>query len=173
MVDKEIVLETVKKMYDSGIEDAVVEQTLKDIGLNKAEISQYIAEVKGKAVPAAPSQANKGTGSQADEDSPFHELVVDPVPKEESQVAMHETTHAALEEQAEKTDELMGKIASIEKKLGAFSGVEQSTPSAIVAVNERLAALEKKSGEIKAEVSAMKSIMEKILETDRKVLNKL
>lgn len=173
MVDKEIVLETVKKMYESGIEDEVVEQTLKDIGLNKAEIGQYIAEVKGEAAPAKQSPLKPIVASQDDEDSPFHEMAVAPAPKDEAQVAMHETTHAALEEQAERTDELIGKVANIEKKLSAFSSVEQGTPQAMVAVNQRLAALEKKSGEIRAEVSAMRSILEKILETDRKVLNKL
>ena len=47
MVNRAIVIETIKKMYDSGIDDSVVEQTLKDIGLKKTEISEYIAEAKG------------------------------------------------------------------------------------------------------------------------------
>lgn len=179
MVDKEIVLETVKKMYESGIEDGVVEQTLKDIGLSKAEISQYIAEIKGTGQPSAglpvphPPVEKKESAWPEPSESSIPETVVMPGARVEEQTAMHATTHAALENQADKTDELIAKIKNLEKKLGVFSSVEQGVPQEMVAVNQRLAVIEKQVSEIKSGLSATKSIMEKILETDRKVLNKL
>jgi len=46
-------------------------------------------------------------------------------------------------------------------------------PQSLISVNQRLASMEKQLRDLKAEIAATKTIMEKILETDRKVLNKL
>ena len=159
MVDKEIVLDTVKKMYQSGIDDDVVKQTLKDIGLNPNEIMEYITEAKGEPVSAIKSEPKPLEARKiATEEKPEH-------------VAMHTTTHVALEAQAEKTNELLAKISELEKKLKSKSKTAASTD--FIAVNQRLAGMEKDLKELKAELGATKSIMEKILETDRKTLNKL
>ncbi len=159
VVDKEIVLDTIKKMYQSGIDDDVVKQTLKDIGLNEGEIIQYIAKAKGIQVQASrpepkPLEARK----IATEEKPEH-------------VAMHTTTHVALEAQSAKTDELLAKISTLEKQVQNKSRSEPSTD--LIAINQRLAVIEKDLKKLKAELGATKSIMEKILETDRKVLGKL
>ena len=159
MVDKEIVLDTVKKMYASGIDDDVVKQTLKDIGLGDKEILQYIAEAKGETVPVAKSEPKPLEARKiATEEKPEH-------------VAMHTTTHVALEAQSEKTDELLAKISHLEKQLQNKSKTAPSEDT--VAVNQRLAVMEKDLKELKAELGAVKSIMGKILETDRKILGKL
>jgi len=159
MVDKEIVLETIKKMYESGIDDSVVVQTLKDIGLKPNEIQQYIDEVKGVSPAAEPVPEPKPLEARmaAAEEKVDHG-------------ALHTTTHVALEEQSAKTTELLEKIESLESKL-AVKGKGPSSDQ--IATNQRLGTIEKKVSDIKAEVEATRSIMEKILETDRKVLNKL
>ena len=159
VVDKKIVLDTVKKMYQSGIDDDVVKQTLKDIGLNDKEIVQYIAEAKGEPIPTAvPEQKPLEARKIATEETPEH-------------VAMHTTTHVALDTQSEKINELLEKISGIETKL---QNKGNKTPSAdLIAINQRLAAMEKDLRELKAGLGATKSIMEKILETVRKVLEKL
>jgi len=163
MVNKEIVLQTVKRMYGSGIEDSVVEQTLEDIGLSKEEARKYINEAKG----------NKG-GSQTQKPSKPGKEKLTPVssPEKEAQEAMHTTTHAALESQAVQTTELLEKINKLEKSLNNASH-GQDMPQSLISVNQRLASMEKQLRDLKAEIAATKTIMEKILETDRKVLNKL
>jgi hypothetical protein len=162
MVDKEIVLETVRKMYDSGIDDSVVEQTLKDIGLGPAEIKKYIAEAKGvsQGLEPAPKPEPKPLEQRkaAAEEKP-------------DQAALHQTTHIALEEQSARTAELIGKLDALEKRLGA--GPAASSEPLSASVNQRLAGLEKQMRDLKAELDATRAIMEKILETDRKVLTKL
>ena len=159
MVDKEIVLDTIKKMYASGIDDDVVKQTLKDIGLGDKEIMQYIGEAKGESVSAtSPEPKPLEARKIAAEEKPEH-------------AAMHTTTHVALEAQSEKTDELLAKISTLEKQLQNKSRSEPS--SDLIAINQRLAVMEKDLKELKAELGATKSIMEKILETDRKTLSKL
>jgi len=167
MVNKEIVLDTVKKMYDSGIEDDVVEQTLRDIGLNAAEIKEYIAEAKGGAVEADKLEADEPA---VPERKPLEERM-EAAEEEPDHVALHTTTHVALDELADRTERLLEKIESIENKL--VSQKPSSAPELLAPANQRMAEMERQLREIKAELSATKSIMEKILETTRSVLNKL
>ena len=169
MVDKQVVLETIKKMYESGIEDSVVEQTLRDIGLNDSEIRQYLAEAKGIPLeqaqpqrPPSPSYAMRQASTMRQEAGQHNE----------EQSAMHATTHAALEAQAARSEEMLEKIASLEQKL-AQPGQGSLSPEYLAGINQRIGTMEKKLTDMKAELTATKSIMEKILETDRKVLNKL
>lgn len=164
MVDKEIVLETVRKMYESGIEDDVVEQTLRDIGLASDEIKQYIGEAKGIVSPREHSR--EAVAKSLDERKKAAEEKPD-------QAALHTATHVALEGQSLKMAVLLEKIEKIEKSLQKQSPKGQKVSGSSAAVNQRLGAIEKQVTEIKAELSATKSIMEKILETDRKVLNRL
>lgn len=49
MVSRDVVLQTVKRMYASGVDDATVTSTLHDIGLGDKEIESVISEAKGLA----------------------------------------------------------------------------------------------------------------------------
>ncbi len=162
MVDKEIVLDTVRKMYESGIDDGVVEQTLKDIGLGPEEIRQYIAEAKGVSGDVEPVSKP--------EPKPLVQRQV-AATEHSDQAALHQTTHIALEEQSAKTAELLGKIEAMEKRLQGGQATGAEPLSAVV--NQRLAGLESQLRDLKAELGATRAIMEKILETDRKVLTRL
>ncbi len=162
MVDKQVVLETIKKMYDSGIDDSVVQQTLQDIGLNESEISQYIAEVKGEAPKQEPKPEPK----------PLEKRMPQPDETQQNQEAMHTTTHAALAAQASQANDLLDKITSMESALKGLSKASASQEN-LAGINQRLGTAEKQFHDLKAQLDATKSIMEKILETDRKILNKL
>jgi len=168
MVDREIVLETVKKMYESGIEDQVVRQTLKDIGLTPEEANKCIAEAKGSAAPSSSYSVAK---PQFQEPKPLQERLAAAEEKPD-QAAMHTTTHVALEAQSAKTSELLEKMNSLEEKL-EHASASKAMPQSLASANQRLALIEKQLRDLKAELTATKAIMEKILETDRKVLNRL
>lgn len=161
MVDKKIVLDTVRKMYESGIDDSVVEQTLKDIGLSQPEIGQYIAEAKGDSGTASP---------QKPEPKPLEQRK-QAAEEKSDEAALHQTTHIALEEQANKSSEILSRLQAIEEKLQAAPSAASEPISA--SVNQRLAGIEKQLRDLKAELDATRSVMEKVLETDRKVLGKL
>jgi len=162
VVDKEIVMDTIKKMYQSGIEDDVIEQTLRDIGLTEEKVKAYISEAKGLVPETGSAREPKplATRMMAAEEKVDHS-------------AMHETTHIALEGQSSKLSELIEKIEGLEKKLSAMPTMEQNMPQDLVSINQRLATIDKHISGLKAEIGATRLIMEKILETDRKVLNRL
>ncbi|MBU0662829.1 hypothetical protein KKH30_03260, partial [Candidatus Micrarchaeota archaeon] len=49
MVSKDIVMQTIKRMYDSGVDDETVKATLRDIGFSDEDSEQMIQEAKGAA----------------------------------------------------------------------------------------------------------------------------
>ncbi|MFH1224891.1 MAG: hypothetical protein V1676_03730 [Candidatus Diapherotrites archaeon] len=65
MVSKEIVLETIKRMYSSGIDDETIKATLRDIGLDDKEAEQMIAEAQGKGKEAPRGSGGRGSGKGA------------------------------------------------------------------------------------------------------------
>jgi len=167
MVNRAVVIETIKKMYDSGIDDSVVEQTLGDIGLGKKEIAEYIVEAKG--VPAV-----QETGPQAGDQTA--EIIKKHLEETNAeQQAMHATTHAALEQHTQQFDEVQAKVTSIEQRLDSIGSSQGGarTEESFFALNARLAALEQQVRDLKAAVNATKDVMEKVLETTREILNKL
>lgn len=46
-MDKEVILDTVKKMFSSGIDEDTIRATLKDIGLVDAQIDEVLEEARG------------------------------------------------------------------------------------------------------------------------------
>ncbi len=61
MADRKTVLESIRKMLDSGIEEDVIESTLLDIGLSKTEIGELISEVKTGKTAEQPSPQKQET----------------------------------------------------------------------------------------------------------------
>ncbi|MBN2067181.1 MAG: hypothetical protein JW744_01810 [Candidatus Diapherotrites archaeon] len=173
MVNKQVVLDTIRKMFDSGIDDSVVKQTLLDIGLSEDEISAFMAEAKGV------DSGEEEPEAEEDYEEPVERKVSRQIADEHAaQEAMHATTHAAIDGHGARLDALGEKIGSVEEKLGKIDS-QTLKPSnkdlvdLLAASNQRLASLERQVSDLKALNMALKSIMEKILETDRKILGKL
>jgi vacuolar-type H+-ATPase subunit E/Vma4 len=169
MVNKEIVIETIKKMYDSGIDDSVVEQTLKDIGLAQGEIKAFIAEARSGAAPAEEAPPGRAMNQTV-------ELIKRHIDEtHEAQEAMHSTTQAALEEHGARVDAVHERVGAVEERLGAIASgpSNQQLQDSIVALNVKIAGMDQQVRDLKSSVNATKSVMEKVLETCREILNKL
>ena len=178
MVRKEIVLETVKKMIDSGLDDATISDTLKDIGLSDAEIKQYLSEVKGNI-------DSETSNEEAEiEENPEHEVIAEKTAQKikehldeshEEIAAQHSITQASLEGHAEAINAVQENVSELHEKINQFAGgtTSQELLSKMIELNARISTLEKQLSEIKALNSATKSLLEKIFETDRSVLSEL
>ena len=58
MGKEQVILDTIKRLQGSGIDDETIKSTLLEIGLGEKEIEEYIAEAAGKkAVPVQKQQA--------------------------------------------------------------------------------------------------------------------
>lgn len=177
MVDRAVVVETIRKMYESGIEDSVVRQTLADIGLGEKEIREAMAAAKAGARPAAESEEPEEEAGPAYSAArpDFREQLAQ---QHAAQEAMHTTTHAAMEGHGAKLDELGERIGGVEERIGKIHGLTESPSNRdlvelIAVTNQKLALLEKQVSDLKALTKALQTVMEKILETSRNILGKL
>ncbi len=175
MVEKGIVLDTIKKMYSSGLSDNVVRSTLKDIGLQEAEIKNLIAEAKG----VAPTEAQPAQNTVAVPE--MHEKIAAATAEKmrqqlaersEEDALMHTTTQASIAGYETRLMEVITKLSNIEKKIGSLTGLSDFAAKAI-ALDKKISAIESDLSELKAISNATKSLMEKVLETDRNVLTEL
>jgi len=115
MVSRNIVLETVKRMYSSGVDDDTVITTLKDIGISDEEIKSVIDEAKG----ITPAQGKPLTPPQPTGRAPL------PLSKEEREAkegaeeeeegsAEEESGEEGAEQEDEETDEDESEISGID-----------------------------------------------------------
>ena len=157
MVSEEIVVSTIKRMLDSGIEESVIAKTLKDIGLKESEIKQYLSQVRGPA-----SSSNESASEDAES-------------RQDTQELLHTTTHNKLEEHSEKLDSVQKNVSGLSEKISSITSGPSNRKllSELALLNQKISGLEKQLSDLKAMNSASKSLLEKILETNKKIVEKL
>lgn len=190
MVEKAIILETIKKMYASGLGDDVIESTLRDIGLSGREIKETLAEAKSSKEPAPeenpnePAEENTGQELEPPEEEPeLHERIAETTAqklreqfdeKRSEDSLAHATTQAAIAGYDSRLAEISERLAVIENKLGSLSGAPLSDfSSKAVLLDKKISSMESDLSELKAISNALKSLLEKVLDTDRAVLTEL
>jgi hypothetical protein len=120
MVDEEIVMDTIRKMKESGLEDAIIISTLEDIGLNGKQAQDFMDRASGPAQPkaapaAAPVAARKPAAAQ-------------PAPRLQPRPAFQPDETG--EEPAEMPAEAPEEELIPEEDLGDFSADEEAALSA-------------------------------------------
>jgi hypothetical protein len=196
MVEKSIVLETIKKMYDSGLSDEVISSTLKDIGLSDSEIKETINEAKGIKAPvqqaaqptkqaqaqtvAAKTAVAQEEAEDIEEEPELHEKIAVATAQKvkqqldenrEQDAMVHAATHVAVAGYDARLEEIVQKISLIEKKFSAMP-ISQDSSKAI-SLDKKVSAIESDLSEVKALSNALKSLLEKILDTNRSILTEL
>jgi len=192
MVSNEVVLQTVKRMISSGVDDNTIKITLAGISLSGAEIESVLAEAKGITVqpPAQPQKApatqedlqeqdaaddgaDDISGEEGEEDYAEGDLSEDAKDASDEQFASHAATHTMLEEHAGKIDDVQQGIAELHEKIDSAPKITPQAVAQLEALDKRISSLEKEVGETKANTIALQGILQKILETDRKTLLEL
>ena len=195
MVDKQVVIETIQRMRDSGITDKIIASTLSDIGLTNDEITDYLAPAPTvqpessapKTAPvAAPSNFKAQTApadDESDESDPEAEESLDlegessepaVVPATSENEALHASTHVALEEQNNQIQELLEKFSELDSKLSKIADLPALQLSeSITRLDKRFSTFETELEDTKTQVAAFKTVMERLLETNRQILTSL
>lgn len=180
MVNRQVVLDTVKKMVESGIEESVVEKTLKDIGLSKKDIEDYIKEAKasakaGIAKPQATSFMEPSAAHDAIALKTAEKVKEQLAEQREEQELKDSTLNAAMDEHGEKIEELHDSVSELHEKIDGFSS-RLSDPELLKQVaelNKRISDFQSQLSDLKSLANANKTVLEKILEANRQILNKL
>lgn len=192
MVSNEVVMQTVKRMISSGVDDNTIRTTLKGIDLSEEEIEKVMNESKGITPQnKAPeqkqeSQQKSEVSSEDDSDEENYDSIGEAesqppekkVSKEiasasQEQAAQHTTTHTYLEEHGEKIDSVKNDISNLKGKINSTPSLSKEDIAKLSMLDKRMSSLEKEISETKANTLALQSLLKKILETNKKTLLKL
>jgi chromosome segregation ATPase len=169
MVEKNVVIDTIKRMHSNGIDEKTIKVTLKGIGLTEEEINDYLDEVLG-------------IDEEKEEENPEHELIAKKAVekfKPELDKLKQENglnlTHSQIEreEHSQKLDEMHSKMDELNKKVSPKAFNSGEIIGKINALEKKLNEIEKNTVETKAASSALQNLMQKILSTERDILLEL
>ncbi len=149
MVDAAL-LETVKKMFASGLDEEAVRSALEDLGLSKAEQDELIAAAKGKEVPK--------------EEVPVEKIAEKTAEKVKEHIAEHEEVAALRETTA---------LAELGAQKAEIGEVKEAIAKIPASLEKNILELKKDIDELKAASNAIQTLLKKILETNRNILLKL
>jgi uncharacterized protein YukE len=162
MVEKSVILKTIKKMLNSGISESVIKSTLKEVGVSEEEVNELLAEAKSEKKPVIEKRVLKEVDKESME--------------REAQELRETTTHLKMEEHSAALEELNEKMDSIQRRLSVMASKEfdgSELNEKMDSINLSLKEIKKELSEMKSLSSALHSLLKKVLETDREVLTDL
>ncbi len=171
----EVVIDTIKKMLASGMNEESVKGMLADIGLSRQEIEEALSKARPEEYRRElPSRALEELPSGRIERLPEHvaERVKEHFEQKSTESELRDLIQqTALEEHGSRLGEVKERVEDLHRKVSALH------PAATENYEDRLAELEAEISElgrdikdIKALSSALQLITKKILETDRSIL---
>jgi DNA-binding transcriptional MerR regulator len=162
MVNEQIMLDTVQRMIEAGIDDATIIGTLTDAGLTQEQCLQILQKVKEPPVKEEQVQNNSPSVREVQE-------LRNVVETQSDAQSMHaEATSTILDNHEQQLAEVSGKINSIQSAIST-----KQNPKTDSSLAYRLSALEQKLEEVNSACKAQLDLMQKILEVNRKVLTEL
>lgn len=179
MVNKELAIQTIKKMLNAGMDDDVIESTFADVGLAREEVRGLIKEAKGlKKRPAVrvaepePAPEEEGEEEEAAVEEP--EAVEEPSaePVEEPSLP----SRLQLEESLGQLENLNENLESVKRQLSVLSQRELDTSGLeqrLSSIEAELSGLRKDISEIRALNAALQSLLKKLLETEREKISRI
>ncbi len=171
----EVVIDTIKKMLASGMNEESVRGMLFDIGLSRNEVDEALSKARGEEhEKPAPSRELEELPSGRVERLPEHvaERVKEHFEQKSTESELRDLIQqTALEEHGSRLGEVKERVEDLHRKVSALH------PAAAENYEDRLAELEdeirelgKDVKDVKALSSALQLITKKILETDRSIL---
>lgn len=176
MVDVTLIKDTINELLEANVDKETIHQTLRDIGVEQADIDKYYKEATANKTEAKdpakeePTTKNKennapeqSVASLKKEETPRTPKTPRPVPKtttEELQKATEDISDSEdLSENEKEEPTVITKTIEV-----------NNTNSEI---KKQLSELETQISDIKAQINGLTKIMKDILEENRNILNRL
>jgi DNA-binding transcriptional MerR regulator len=162
MVNEQIMIDTVSRMIEAGIDDATIISTLTDAGLTQEQCLQIIDKVKQ---PPVQEEVQQNTSPSIQEVQNLKNVVE---AQSDVQSIHAQTTSTILDDHEQQLAEVSDKINSIQSTISS-----NQSPKTDSSLAYRLSVLEKKLEEVNSISKAQLDLMQKILEANRKILTEL
>ncbi len=192
MIANDVVLQTVKRMISSGVDDDTIKMTLKGINLSEDEIKEFMREAKGEtsrqeqdfgdAAQSVEEDMGGGEGQDIgdedggggfDEEGAADELHGHIESAAQEQLGHHAETHQILQEHAEKISAVHENVGALHGKVDSLPRISTEAMASLFALDRRISSLEKSVGEAVANTAALKSLMQKIIDSQRQIIMEL
>ncbi|HPM86155.1 MAG TPA: hypothetical protein PLI99_03585 [archaeon] len=161
MVNEQIMIDTVKRMIEAGIDDATIISTLSDAGLSNEQCLEIISRVKEP--PVKEESINESVSPSSDISALRNAIEATST----AQDIQSESTSNILSEHENKILKVDNEIESIKSTISSSKGKEDGS------LSYRISEFEKKLEEVNSASLAQLDLMKKILETNRKILTEL
>ncbi len=181
MVNEEMVLNTIQKMRDAGLSDAIISSTLADLGLTPNQVQGFLSGNVSKA-SATPATALARSTIQSNNPRALEheELATRTSEKILSQLDEREAldsdvddlkdtiTHVALEQHGEQLKDTHNAVMELHDKFD--STALDTLSNRVMNMNARMEQLSRDVVEIKSMSMALQSLLQKILEANQQLL---
>jgi len=160
MINEQVMMDTVARMLEAGIDEPTILSTLVDAGLAQEEAIQIVQRVK---VPQPqPSQP------QVQQSSQDIQIMKNQIETQAQAQELSDTSvHNKLDMHEQKIDDVSKKIDEVKQAVSATPAPQDAILSG------RISELELKLEEVSSISKANLDLLKNILETDRKILTEL
>ena len=177
MVNEEVLRNTIQKMREAGLSEQIIASTLTDLGLNAAQAQSYLG---GRIVASPPTVSLPPNPLDGDSDLDHEVLATRTSEKivqrlderqafqQDEQNMKDSITHLALEQHGQQLQDTRQAVVELHDKFDSANW--DSMSNRLSGFNARLDQIAKDASETRALLSAVQSLMQKILETNQQLV---
>jgi len=158
MINEQVMIDTVQRMLDAGIDEPTILSTLVDTGLSQEDATNIISKVKTPKAPLMEEIVQQ-------QDVQMLRNVVETQAQEQG--LQQTQTQNVLDIHEQKIDDVSKKVDEVKQVIQ-----NQASPQD-PGLNYKITNLESKMQEVNANSKANLDLMQKILEINRKILTEL
>jgi len=161
MLNEQIMMDTVNRLIEAGIDDPTIISTLVDAGLTTEEANTVLAKAKQPAPQDLPAPQRSVQPQEV-------QILREQVQTTAQQQDLHQTMmSSALDEHSQKLDSIAKTVDEVR------SNIDSSKTSVDSSLSFRVSEMEQKLEDINAATKASIDLLGKILENNRKILVEL
>lgn len=170
MVDATLIKDTITELLEANVDKETIYQTLKDIGVDSADIDKYYREAttKEKAKQTETKTPEPETETPDVSENSKTEEAIHHKPKVTTE-DLEKVTKEVIDLEVMKNQEDIEDNIIIEKDNAQILEINNT----ILEIKKQVSGLETQISDIKAQISGLTKIMKDILEENRNILNKL
>ena len=183
MADEQAIINTIKKMLSSQIDEDTIISSLKDIGLSEKRAQELLGEAKGEK----PSFEEENVSLPQEDEEDFQSIdegISDAreklAAKGEQEELKQSSIHSRLEEHSQKMDEQSGSLNDMHSKINSLNKkISLMDSQSLIELNSKISSMQKQLNEIQKQTSDMKAansalldLMKKILENQKTIIAK-
>ena len=186
MADDQAIINTIKKMLSSEIDEDTIISSLKDIGLSEKRATELLNEAKGNSSQEIESDSDETALPEEDEeefqaiDQGISDARGKLAAKGEQEELKQSSIHSKLEQHSQKMNDQSDSLGEMHSKINALNKKVSSIDSqSFIELNSKISSMQKQLNEIQKQTTetaatnaALHDLMKKILENQKTLIAK-